>query len=171
MLQLLKRFEETNAQEDGTDAHDEDELVGRVAGLDLGLCASLDVVRMLLTRRLEAADPDALWDALNEDERKRFLALLRDADGVAARHLLEDETNVSPWWATGDSDDGDDSTPKPLHVELGLIDKAQAAKGPPLLYNIFALWHVRTTRSCGTLIRLQYRIRAPRPHLRAYLVI
>lgn len=83
-----------------------------------------------------------------------------------------------PWWvASEDSDRESDvedehtASPPPLHVDLDLISKAQSA---PLLYNIFALWHVPVsfpTSPSSPLIRPQYYIRVHRPHVRANLAI
>ncbi|KZV82052.1 hypothetical protein EXIGLDRAFT_685330 [Exidia glandulosa HHB12029] len=132
MLALLQRFEETNNEEDATnnallDDPDGADLAERIAGLDL-----------------DAADTDDLWEALDKDQRQRFLEIIRNADGVPARELLAEETSSVPWWAAvEDTEDEANSNhvrlPEPLHVDIALVNKAQAMTGPPLLYNVLAL--------------------------------
>ena len=53
----------------------------------------------------DSADPEVLWQALNDDERQRFAAILRDADGVVARQLLAEENKALPWWIDPEDDD------------------------------------------------------------------
>ncbi|KIJ59233.1 hypothetical protein HYDPIDRAFT_101098 [Hydnomerulius pinastri MD-312] len=148
MLELLKRMEERNAEEDeamlmGSDEEDEegDGLARRLAGMDIS-----------------SASADELLRLLTKEERDKFFMALKDPSSELAQQLLAstelDRTRQAPWWEVP-SVDKDSSGP--VEVRYGhkpeLMDVPKSLvkpnpNGPTLLYNICAvlLAYAYTTR-------------------------
>lgn len=93
MLELLKRFEEENLEDDieGDDDSDDGRLESRLQGISIDDVSS-----------------EALWDKLTAEERSKFMDAIRNPSSDLAKKLLqtslESENTVAPWWETFDED-------------------------------------------------------------------
>ncbi|EIN09663.1 hypothetical protein PUNSTDRAFT_143152 [Punctularia strigosozonata HHB-11173 SS5] len=111
MMELLKRFEEDSQQDDDLtldlDDEDENSLAARLGHLDI-----------------ESASPDALWDALDDDQRAKFMKLLGNPSSEMAQQLLASpalqDTWLAPWWEDP-SYNG--------HMQNGAVDLHDARRG------------------------------------------
>ncbi|KAG6896526.1 hypothetical protein C0992_007660 [Termitomyces sp. T32_za158] len=128
MMELLKKFEEENQENMSLDNEVEDNMED-------------------LTHATSAAD---VWSKLTPTEQAAFLKIMEDPNSDNARQLLASEEleneRREPWWdAPAVEPDGPlyhRYGPKP---ELFLVPVAMVTplpNGPPLYYNICAVWYV-----------------------------
>lgn len=116
-MELLKRFEQEQVEEEEEDSDSE-------------------LAERLQTARLDSAE--GLWEALTEEQRKRFLEVVRDP--ARAQELASRVDTVLPWWES-------EGAPRP---ELLTLPKG-TAPGIHLLYNIclILMAYAYTIRSLG----------------------
>lgn len=120
MMDLLKRFEEDNLNDDpftnpensddegvGGDGDDGgDDLERRLAGIDLGeFCCSLHGRHKHRTTLIVgSASADKIWAVLTPEERTRFTRAVQDPGSELAKTLLTSpdlaEDIHAPWWVT-----------------------------------------------------------------------
>jgi hypothetical protein len=119
MMDLLKRFEEDNLNDDpftnpensddegvGGDGDDGDDLGRRLAGIDLGeFCCSLHGRHEHRTTLIVgSASADKIWAVLTPEERTRFTRAVQDPGSELAKTLLTSpdlaEDIHAPWWVT-----------------------------------------------------------------------
>ena len=166
MLEMLKRLEEDSQDDErelldgGDDA--EDDLVQRLSNVNLGEFWSdmSTVENCLLNYNVfkDTASYEALWDLLNGSEREKFLRIVQDTSSEQAKELLESEEllkhRIDPWWEAP-SLVNEESAPRSkitianfgppppvMEVPESLVNPVTIATGPPLLYNIAAVWFV-----------------------------
>jgi hypothetical protein len=139
MLQLLKRFEEENAdgelgEEDSDD--EENDLSSRLVGIDIGRLYG-NFRKSSPHDWADGISADELWDMLSSEERKKFESILINPDSEAARNLLSstdlERLRHHPWWVRDGVNDR--PFPTPLSVPESLI-KPQDPSKPSLIYNI-----------------------------------
>lgn len=167
MMELLRRFEEDNAQDDSLlldEAQDEDEddyegsgLVQKFQNIDLGAFWSSSTSLVSTKSHLSENTPsDAVWSMLSKDEQAKFITALGDPSSELVQQLLAseelDNDRREPWWEAsldGDEDvDVDTSSsfkrfgprPRPMTVPISMVRSAPT--GPPLIYNLCAMLYV-----------------------------
>ncbi|KAF7366457.1 hypothetical protein MSAN_00902700 [Mycena sanguinolenta] len=141
MMEVLKRFEEESAAQDGDELHieeDEDEN---------------DLARRMQNVDLDSTSSDQLWTLLTPAEREKFLKAMRDPQGALAVQLLasaelEAELKQEPWWAR--PPEPDDSPPAPGR-------RPEPLQVPPIPDWDAGFW------SDGTVAHIQYLRRMVRP--------
>ncbi|KAJ4500171.1 hypothetical protein C8R41DRAFT_914665 [Lentinula lateritia] len=139
MMEILKRFEENNIEqdelvgEDKDDSEEEDDLERRFSAIDIA-----------------SASPDALWSLLSQVERDKFIEAIQDPSSNLAQDLLvseelQNELAHEPWWETPfithDADDTPDDTryvrtPELIDIPTTMVKPFPI--GPPLIYNFIA---------------------------------
>ncbi|VDB99928.1 unnamed protein product [Peniophora sp. CBMAI 1063] len=91
MMEVLKRFEEENTEDDLDGDDDEDELESKLRDVNL-----------------DDASYDELWELLTPAQRTKFLSALQDPSSTLAQDLLAASGNevdgLLPWWES-DTDD------------------------------------------------------------------
>ncbi|KAF7292820.1 hypothetical protein MIND_01180900 [Mycena indigotica] len=121
MLELLKRFEEESAEQEGLEEDYDDEVSQRFMSLDL-----------------DATDSDELWSLLTPEERDRFLKAMADPSSELTARLLASEElqhdKLDPWWTMSTNS----SLPDVILIPPSL--KTPNRAGPPLIYNICSLF-------------------------------
>ncbi|TFK39930.1 hypothetical protein BDQ12DRAFT_590462, partial [Crucibulum laeve] len=157
MIELLKKFEEESGKDNGLGDLDEDE-----EGNDLA--KRFDAVN------LDELSPDALWEMLTPEERKKFMKALDDPNSELAQQLLSSEQLEKeiqePWWEAsgvidndeevGDSIKSSHHTPrrcgkKPEMICVPASMVKPIPHGPPLVFNACAICiaYAYTTRNLG----------------------
>lgn len=86
--------------------------------------------------------PDDLWDLLPEDQRVRFIKTMEDPSSELTKQLLADggllHKQFAPWWK---SDEGRSvKRPSMMEIPRALVEGVSESGGPPLHYNICAVW-------------------------------
>lgn len=151
-MELLKRFEESNAEEADLDDGDdgEDGLAQRLKGIDLGMQTGWNSPTSVDIPLLDYAPPDELWNLLSEEQRVKFFKTVEDPSSDLAKQLLADggffHKNYAPWWRS--REDPTVECPALMTIPHAVVEK-MPKNGPSLLYNICAVW-------CGSLTRSAY---------------
>jgi hypothetical protein len=143
MMELLKRFEESSAEEadldDGGDG--EDGLAQRLKGIDLGISTGWSHPASADLPLLDSVPPDELWNLLPEEQRAKFLRTVENPSSDLAKQLLADggflHKNYTPWWKS--REDSTVECPPVMSIPQTVVEK-MPNDGPPLLYNICAVW-------------------------------
>jgi len=146
MMELLKRFEELNTEEadPGDEDEEEDVLVQRLKGVDLGTPLLESHPRPAYPTDVPALDsmsPDDLWNLLPEEQRAKFLKTMGDPSSDLTKQLLADggslHKQVTPWWRS--REDPTVKRPAIMSIPHAMVER-MPNDGPPLLYNICAVW-------------------------------
>lgn len=142
MMDLLKQFE-SNTGEENLDDEDEEEdaLVQRLKGIDLGMAAHSHTIFLTVVPGLDSVSPDDLWDLLPDDQRVKFIKTMENPSSELTKQLLAEggllHEQFTPWW----KNDGDPSAKRPAMMKIPRMMVEGAQKdGPPLYYNICAVW-------------------------------
>ncbi|KAH6916035.1 hypothetical protein BKA70DRAFT_1254575 [Coprinopsis sp. MPI-PUGE-AT-0042] len=130
MLELLKRFEEENVDDNfgsQEDDEEEDDLAKRFSSIDL-----------------ESASPDALWSLLTQAEKDRFIKAVNDPSSELAQKLLSEEELhkhfADPWWTCLPIDrDTDNPSFPPTTMDIPEALLKPVPNRPLLAYNIAAV--------------------------------
>ena len=143
MMELLKGFEESNVDEEGLDDEyeEEDALVERLKGVDLGMAHTFTPTFPTDVPRPDSVSPDELWDLLPEEQRVKFLKTMEDPSSELTKQLLADggllHKQFVPWWKSQE----DPSVRRPTMMKIPRAMVEETPKdGPPLHYNICAVW-------------------------------
>ncbi|KAH8832918.1 hypothetical protein DL96DRAFT_1811486 [Flagelloscypha sp. PMI_526] len=143
MLEILRRFEDDNANqdlEDNSDNDSEDDLEARLAKLDI-----------------ENAPSEALWELLTPEERARFLKAVDDPQSDLAQTLLAAQQKI-PWWDGNDSLSiaklsvaDDENMPKLMSIPAELMSASLTSTHPLPVWNLIAilLAYVHAIRHLG----------------------
>ena len=145
MMELLKRFEESNAVEADLDDEDEEEdaLAQRLREVDLG------TLRMephpgstsLTGSMLDSVSPDDLWDLLPEEQRAKFIRTVENPSSDLAKQLLAEggllHKQFMPWWRN--LEDPTAKCPAMMSIPRTMVER-MPSDGPSLLYNICSVW-------------------------------
>jgi len=103
--------------------------------------------RFFHTKQLaEAVSPEDLWALLKPEEREKFIKALNDPSGELAQQLLASEEiyrdRREPWWEASLGKDGSSQVfgaePEIMTIPTSMIKPVPI--GPPLIYNLFAIW-------------------------------
>ncbi|KAK1228466.1 hypothetical protein PQX77_008484 [Marasmius sp. AFHP31] len=130
MLEILKRFEEDNLEDEGIFDEEEevdnnDDFEDRFQGIDI-----------------ENAAYEDIWERLKEDERKRFIKAIDNPDSDLRRDFVLSEEHCKPWWEghlEGESAELQKAAhPTPMRVPLTMVKATSIPTGPPLIYNFIA---------------------------------
>jgi len=88
--------------------------------------------------------PDDLWNLLPEEQRNKFLKAMGDPSSDLAKQLLADggllHAQFTPWWRN--HEDMTVECPTVMSIPRAMVEN-MSSDGPPLLYNICAVWCVR----------------------------
>jgi hypothetical protein len=156
MLEMLRRFEE--AQADGEDLsaelddEDKDELEKALAGIDLGM----STCEFDLADDSDEIDTNKLFHLLPQEHRDAFLHAIRNPDSAETKKLLDlatgddaedDLPDVLPWWeGQDDLDEEDDEVRLAVAPEPAMVaDDVLSGISPPdgvgsrLIYNALAI--------------------------------
>ena len=143
MMELLKRFEESNVEEedlDGDGDDDEDGLAQRLKVVDLGMLIGWNHSTSTDTPLVDSVSPDELWSVLPEEQRARFLRTVEDPSSDLAKQLLADggflHRNYTPWWGR---EEPTTERPAVMNIPHAVVEK-MPNDGPSLLYNVCAVW-------------------------------
>ena len=144
MMELLKRFEETNAEEE-EDLDDESEeegpLVQRLKGVDLGTTPAGTTPHPAHVPVLDSVSPDDLWNLLPEEQQIKFLKTVEDPSSDLTKQLFADggllHKPFTPWWRS--REDPAVEVPAMMSIPRAMVER-MPNDGPPLLYNICAVW-------------------------------
>ncbi|KAF8661330.1 hypothetical protein AX16_001426 [Volvariella volvacea WC 439] len=150
MMQVLKHFEETSAEQDLEllDSDDEEE------------DAVSDLAKRLQNVDLDSASPDAIWHLLTEEEKRKFVRALDNPDSELAQTLLSSEVleqaKQTPWWESDDVAKGSSeprqrgTRPEAIKVPVAMVKPHPT--GPSLVFNMAAicLAYAYTTRHLAT---------------------
>jgi len=156
-MELLKRFEESNAEEAdlGDEDEEDDPLVQRLKGVDLGTprleshplpSSPTDV------STLDSVSPEDLWNLLPDEERAKFLKTMEDPSSDLREQLLADggllHKQFKPWWRN--REDPTVKCPTMMSIPRSLVGR-MPSDGPALLYNICAVWWgpLHLSNPCG----------------------
>ncbi|KAJ3918659.1 hypothetical protein F5877DRAFT_78810 [Lentinula edodes] len=140
MMEILKRFEENNMEQDELVGEDEENSEGED-----------DLERRFSAIDIASASPDALWSLLSQVERDKFIEAIQDPSSNLAQELLlsqelQNELAQEPWWEmssiTHDADDNPDDTrygrtPELIDIPTTMVKPLPI--GPPLIYNLCAV--------------------------------
>lgn len=166
MMEMLRRFEKEQdgerdlmAQLEAEDvASEEDELAGKLAGVDLGEQTN---IRFGVADISESIDTNTLFHLLPPEHRTKFLAALKNPDSEETRQLLDlatqDDSDPEsdsplpdelPWWEAPEvpEDEDDDEVVRYAETPALISQEAVAAITPPegvglkLAYNALAIW-------------------------------
>ena len=145
-MELLKRFEESDAEEADLEAggEDGDALARRLEGIDLGM-PLLESLPCLTSPTdfpvLDSVPPDELWDLLPEEQRAKFLKMMEDPSSDLTEQLLADggflHKKITPWWRS--REDQTVKRPAMISIPHAMVER-MPSDGPSLLYNICAVW-------------------------------
>lgn len=144
-MELLKRFEESNAEEADLDEEEEEEdaLTQRLKGVDLGApwLESHTPAPPTNVLVLDSMSPDDLWNILSEEQRTKFLKTMENPLSDLTKQLLADggslHAQFRPWW----NNPGDTVVEYPAIMSIPrTMVETMPNDGPPLLYNICAVW-------------------------------
>ena len=145
-MELLKRFEESDAEEADLEAEGEDgdALARRLEGIDLGM-PLLESLPCLTSPTdfpvLDSVPPDELWGLLPEEQRAKFLKMMEDPSSDLTEQLLADggflHKKITPWWRS--REDQTVKRPAMISIPHAMVER-MPSDGPPLLYNICAVW-------------------------------
>ncbi|KAG7093986.1 hypothetical protein E1B28_007616 [Marasmius oreades] len=126
MMEILKRFEESNLDDEGPDGSDEDDLGDRFEGLNL-----------------ENAAYEDIWGRLTEEEKNRFLKAVDNPESDLRRDLLtHSQEECEPWWEghlTDDHEEPERRMPEPMEIPSAMVRATSLPTGPPLIYNLCAI--------------------------------
>ena len=90
---------------------------------------------------LDSVSPDDLWSLLPEEQRDKFIRTIEDPSSELAKQLLADDGLIrgqfTPWWR--DNEDPSFKRPTMMRIPRVMVEK-MPGDGPPLLYNICAVW-------------------------------
>ncbi|KAG6890083.1 hypothetical protein C0995_012032 [Termitomyces sp. Mi166 len=131
MMEMLKKFEEENQQNPGSDLEDNGEdLARRFADMDLDTTSTAD-----------------MWSKLTPAEQAEFLKIMEDPNSDHARQLLASEEleneRREPWWDVPALQSDDllsrryGTKPELIPVSASMVKPIP--NGPPLYYNICAV--------------------------------
>ncbi|KAM6497019.1 hypothetical protein JOM56_007492 [Amanita muscaria] len=133
MMELLKRFEEENA--------DLDHLSDNESG-DEGHIA--DLAERLENVDLDKADPDALWSLLTAEERSKFLSAMGNPSSDLAQQLLNSEElerdKQRPWWEASGIEDEEGTSSReiePILIPLSMVKPSSVPN--TFIYNMCAI--------------------------------
>jgi len=145
-MELLKRFEESNTEEADSDdeGEEEDILIQRLKGVDLGASGITSPPNFPTdVLAIESVSPDDLWNLLPEEQRTKFLKTMEDPSSDLTKQLLADggllHHQFTPWWR--DREDMTVKCPTVMSIPHAMVERMPGG-GPPLLYNICAVWWV-----------------------------
>ena len=145
-MELLKRFEESDAEEADLEVggEDGDALARRLEGIDLGMPLLESLPRLTSSTDLPVLDsvpPDELWDLLPEEQRSKFLKMMEDPSSGLTEQLLADggflHKKIAPWWRS--REDQTVRCPAMMSIPDVMVER-MPSDGPSLLYNICAVW-------------------------------
>jgi hypothetical protein len=155
-MELLKRFEQESLQgghealDDNEDDPEESDLEQRFKHVDLGASNAKHRLARNYNDIAESTAPDALWSMLTSSERTKFLKALDNPSGEFTQQLLASEElereKQEPWWEAPTLDDleRDANSTKRYGDKPEIILVSFPSKpfpnGPPLVYNMCALW-------------------------------
>ena len=160
-MELLKRFEESSAEEADLDDGDDDEdgLAQKLKGIDLGVPTGWNSPASADIPLLDSVSPDELWNLLSEDQRAKFFKTVGDPSSDLAKQLLADggffHKNYTPWWSR---EDPTVECPVVMNIPHTVVEKLPN-NGPSLLYNICAVWCGSLGRSACTWINPSVKCR------------
>ena len=143
MMELLKRFEESNAEEADSDSEgeEEDALARRLKGVDLGTPRLGSHLHPTDAPVQDSVSPEDLWNLLPEEQRFKFLKTMEDSSSDLTRQLLADggllHKQFTPWWR--DREDPAVKRPVMMSIPRAMVER-MPNDGPSLLYNICAVW-------------------------------
>ena len=90
---------------------------------------------------VESVSPDELWNLLPEEQRTKFLKVMEDPSSDLTKQLLADggllHKQFIPWWR--DREDTAVKLPVMMDIPRAIVERVPN-DGPPLLYNICAVW-------------------------------
>lgn len=103
---------------------------------------------------IESVSPDDLWNLLPGEERTKFLKAMENPSSDLTKQLLADSGSLhnqfTPWWRN--REDMAVKCPAIMSIPRAMVER-MPSDGPPLLYNICAVWwvpficvHFRTIR-------------------------
>lgn len=150
-MELLRKFEEESAQQpdlltegpDNDDDEDQDDLAGKLEGLDL-----------------DETDTNVIWSLLSTAQRNKFLQAVRDPSSELAQQLLVGEElsefHLQPWWESPaiQSEESTSAAPRSRAVRYGATPDmmpipeqllASAQSSMPSLSNVTLLYNILAT--------------------------
>lgn len=160
MMEMLRRFEEAEAEggnglEELESEDEEDELINRLQGIDIGR-SSGSHRHSLLTKIVDSLDSNELFKLLPPKHRDAFIQALQNPDSEETQALLESASgermpqapDVLPWWESEEIlDDGENESernrvePEPSLIpqEILLEIKPPVGVGQKLVYNAISI--------------------------------
>lgn len=153
-MNLLRKFEEENADDNveqlgsEDEGDDEGDFVKRFRSIDLRASTFDFFLGCPIDLAVESTSSDTLWSMLTSEERAKFLSTVDDPTSELAQQLLASEElekeRRRPWW-TDATVDGDDPLPgngeaKPALMKVPSSMVKPISNGPSLVYNVCAIW-------------------------------
>ena len=140
-MELLKRFEESNEEADlDEEDEEEDALAQRLREVDLGTPRPGSHLHRTDVPVADSVSPEDLWDLLPEEQRIKFLKTMEDPSSDLTKQLLADgglREQFAPWWRS--REDPIAKCPAMISIPRTMVE-GMPNDGPPLLYNICAVW-------------------------------
>ena len=152
MMELLKKFEEEDAELASENQSDADDLAARLEGVNIGIIQLSFFLYTLDNGILDSASANVLWSKLSPQEQAEFLKIMDDPSSRPSRQLLTSQEleneRCEPWWEAVAADLSHSRqrfgpTPRPIQIPPAM--SMPIPNGKPLHYNMCAIWwvHIR----------------------------